>query len=109
MIEVKYLSDDEDYVRILKALKNLLGKHYTGALDKEKEAPYWVDAIAVYENSTLLDLRLFDPYWEVVRGIPVSCKGYSDWLCHVCDDENEMTSRGFSLREINMLRNLSAY
>jgi len=32
----------------VKALKEVLGKHYTGMLDKEKEAPYWMDAIAVY-------------------------------------------------------------
>ncbi|NLI37508.1 MAG: hypothetical protein GX416_13490 [Bacteroidales bacterium] len=107
MIEIKYLSDEEDYVPIVKALKKVLGKHYTGALDKEKEAPYWVDAIAVYGDNALLDIRLFDPYLEVARGIHVSQKGYSDWLCHICGDEKEMTERGLSIHEINMIKSLN--
>jgi len=107
MIEIKYLSDEENYVQIVKALKKILGKCYTGALNKEKEAPYWVDAIAVYGDNALLDIRLFDPYLEVARGIPVSQKGYSDWLCHVCDDESEITSMGLSAHEINIIKNLN--
>jgi len=109
MIEIKYLSDEENYVQIVKALKKILGKCYTGALNKEKEAPYWVDAIAVYENDALLDIRLFDPYLEVARGIHVSQKGYSDWLCHVCDNEKKITGRGLSAHEINMIRNLNEH
>ncbi len=107
MIEIKYLSDNENYTEIAKALKNVLGEHYTGALKKEKEAPYWVDAIAVYQDGALLDIRLFDPYLELVKGIPISLKGYSDWLCRICDDEKGMIGKGFSSREIVMLRNLT--
>lgn len=109
MIEIKYLSDEENYVEIVKVLRRVLGKHYTGALDKEKEAPYWVDAIAVYGDGALLDIRLFDPYLEMVRGITISQKGYSDWLCHICDDEKKMTGRGLSAHEINMLKSLNEH
>lgn len=109
MIEIKYLSDNENYTEITNVLENLLGQHYTGALKKEEKVPYWVDAIAVYADDILLDIRLFDPYWIMVNGIPISQKGYSDWLCHICDNENEMVVRGFSLYEITRLRNLSEY
>lgn len=107
MIELKYLSDEENYTELAKILKKILEKHYTGILDKEKEAPYWVDAIAVYKDDAFLDIRLFDPYLEMVRGVPISQNGYSDWLCHVCDNENEMIGRGLSPHEINRLKNLS--
>lgn len=109
MIEIKYLSDEENYAELLKVLKKLLGKHYTGALNKEKEAPYWVDAIAVYRDGTLLDIRFFDPYKELAKGLSISQKGYSDWLCHVCDDEKVMNGKGLSVHEVNMIKSLNNY
>ena len=103
MIEIKYLSDEENYATVLKALKEVLGKRYTGTLNKEKYPPYWVDAIAVYKDEELFDIQLYDPYNEEAHGIFKQQNGRSEWLYHLCDDDVIVKQEGLSSNEANRI------
>jgi len=107
MIEIKYLSDEENYATVLEALKGVLGKRYTGSLNKEKYPPYWVDAIAVYKDDELFDIQLYDPYDEVAHGVFKQENGRSEWLYHLCDDDDKMKQEGLSPNEANRIKSLS--
>lgn len=106
MLEIKYLSDEEYYASVLKELKEVLGKNYTGSLNKEKYPPYWVDAVAVYKDGGLLDIRLYDPYHEVAKELEVDERGNSRWLHGYCDDERRMQGGALSEEEIMKIRKL---
>lgn len=104
MITIKTLS--ENYNEVLEELKETLEDAYIGDLDDYNHAQYGCEAVAVYQDDVLLDMKIYDPFHKFSTGVYIDSDGWSHWLCCYCDDEDIMSEGGLSDDEIKEILSL---